>query len=95
MSRCLLFILLSVPCLFAQTASLRGTVTDPSGAVIPAAVVTLTAPDGSTKTANTDKNGFYSFTGLATGTYSASATAPQLSQAQPSTISVRPGVQTF
>jgi hypothetical protein len=95
MSRCLLFILLSVPCLFAQTASLRGTVTDPSGAVIPAAVVTLTAPDGSTKTANTDKNGFYSFTGLATGTYSASATAPQLSQAQPSTISVRPGVQTL
>ncbi|HYL35094.1 MAG TPA: carboxypeptidase regulatory-like domain-containing protein [Bryobacteraceae bacterium] len=81
--------------MFAQTASLRGMVADPSGALVPGAVVTLTTPDGSAKTTTTDKNGFYSFTGLATGAYSASASAPALSQPQPSSITLRPGVQTL
>src|SRR5579859_1855019 len=57
---------------FAQTGngSLSGQVTDPSGAAIPAATVTLTGPDHSVKTAQTDEQGRYSFKDLAPGAYS-------------------------
>jgi hypothetical protein len=37
----------------AQTASLRGQVTDQNGAVVPAAKVTLNGPSGPVKTATT------------------------------------------
>jgi len=84
-----------MPALFAQTATLRGVVTDPSGAVVPGAMVTLAGPDGSTKTTTADKSGVYSYSGLASGSYSARASAPDLSQAQPSNITVRSGVQTL
>src|SRR5215471_13757119 len=48
---------------YAQsTASLRGTITDPSGAVIPDAMVTLkSAENGSSRKTATDINGEYSF----------------------------------
>jgi len=57
---------------FAQTgnSSLSGQVTDPSGAAIPGATVTLTGPDHSTRTAQTDEQGRYSIKGLAPGAYS-------------------------
>jgi len=57
---------------FAQTGngSLSGQVTDPSGAAIPAATVTLTGPDHSTKTAQTDEQGRYTFKDLVPGAYS-------------------------
>src|SRR5205085_7040443 len=48
----------------AQTAtsSLRGTVTDPKGAVIPGATVTLTNPaTGYNRTTKTDSQGVYQF----------------------------------
>ncbi len=80
--------------LFAQTVVLRGLVTDPSGAVVPGAAVTVTAADGSSKTTTADKNGAYSFSDLATGAYSVSAKAPDLSQPRPAAITLRPGVQT-
>ncbi len=57
---------------FAQTTgngSLSGQVTDPSGAAIPAATVTLTGPNHSVKTAQTDEQGRYSFKDLAPGAY--------------------------
>ena len=57
---------------FAQSGngSLTGQVTDPSGAAIPAATVTLTGPGQSTKTAQTDEQGRYTFKDLAPGAYS-------------------------
>ncbi len=57
---------------FAQAGngSLSGQVTDPSGAAIPAATVTLTGPDHSTRTVQTDEQGRYSFKDLAPGAYS-------------------------
>ena len=63
-----------------QTASVRGQVVDQSGAVIPRATVTLTAPSGLVKTTTAAENGFYSFAGLTTGQYTARAAAPKLEQ---------------
>jgi hypothetical protein len=57
--------------LLAQSGeiSLRGQVFDQSGGAIPAINVTLTAPDGNTKTAQTNEEGKYTFRNLASGTY--------------------------
>lgn len=52
------------------TASLRGTITDPSGAVIPDATVSLkSAENGSSRRTVTDINGEYSFPQVAPGDY--------------------------
>jgi Carboxypeptidase regulatory-like domain len=57
---------------FGQTGniSLSGQVTDPSGAAIPAATVTLTVPGHETKVVQTDEQGRYVFRNLAPGAYS-------------------------
>src|ERR1700722_13860120 len=54
----------------AQTppASLRGAVTDPSGATVPGAVVQLRGP-GPEHSATTDGNGQYSFVAVQPGKY--------------------------
>jgi hypothetical protein len=55
---------------FAQgRASLRGLITDEFGAAIVGASVTLTDASGAPKTATTNADGTYSFTGLAPGKY--------------------------
>src|SRR5499427_10130654 len=52
------------------TASLRGTISDPSGAVIPDATVTLkSSENGSSRKTATDINGEYSFLQVAPGDY--------------------------
>lgn len=79
--------------LVAQTSTLRGTVTDESGAVVPAAQVTLTGAGGVLRTSS-DSAGNYSFSSLTGGSYSLTASAPQLIQAQPLAITVRQGIQT-
>jgi len=57
--------------LFAQTddLSLRGQITDSSGAVVPAVTVTVVGPDGVRKEVQTDEEGRYSFRNLPLGTY--------------------------
>jgi hypothetical protein len=80
---------------FAQTAILRGQVSDQSGAIVPGAKVTLTAADGGAKTAIADDKGSYVFPGLTTGDYTLSGTAPDLATSQPVKISLKPGAQTF
>lgn len=66
------FLLLAAPALFAQITktSLSGTVTDPTGAVVPAATVTATS-NGTAETATTQSgtNGFYVFPSLSPGIY--------------------------
>src|ERR1035437_2480977 len=57
------------------TGPLRGTMTDDSGAVIPAANVTLTGT-GVAKTAQTQADGTYVFQGLAPGPYAVKAALP-------------------
>src|ERR1700733_11564868 len=62
--------------LWAQnTASLHGQVTDPSGAAIPNATVTVSGPANTVKVATTDNSGNYTIVGLAPGQYSVRAFA--------------------
>jgi protocatechuate 3,4-dioxygenase beta subunit len=52
------------------TATIRGTVQDPSGGVLPGATVTLTnASTKGTQTAVTTERGTYTFSGVFPGTY--------------------------
>ena len=69
---------LSIPAaLLAQTTGvLRGQVTDPSGAAVPNASVTLTGPNNSVKVAQTDSSGNYTVNGLAAGQYTVRVMAP-------------------
>jgi hypothetical protein len=53
---------------WAQAPSLRGTVTDPSGAAVPGAVVQLRGPGGEQR-AKTGSAGQYAFPSVAPGTY--------------------------
>jgi Carboxypeptidase regulatory-like domain len=78
----------------SQTASLRGQVFDPSGAVVPQATITLTGSSGEPKTATADDHGSYLFTALPPGPYTVQATAPKLEQS-PVAITLKPGAQTL
>ena len=61
----------------ASTGALTGVVTDPSGAVIGGATVTLTnMGTGQTRTATTNTNGNYTFSLIPPGTYSIKFEAP-------------------
>ncbi len=63
----------SINCAYAQAVNgtVVGTVTDPTGAVIPDAKVALTNVDTSTtRTASTDANGYYTFPNMPPGRYS-------------------------
>ena len=59
----------------AQTGTVKGALTDDSGAVIPAATVTLTG-NGAAKTTQTQADGSYTFSGVQPGSYSVSANLP-------------------
>ncbi len=71
----------SIPAL-GQTdqGTITGTISDPSGAVIPNATVTLTNTDtGLVATKTTDASGVYTFSPIKIGNYKVSATAPSFS----------------
>ncbi len=75
-----------VPSMMAQSTisgDLTGTVTDPSGAVVSAATVTLKSDaTGQTRTTTTSSNGTYRFTLLSPGTYTVSVTAQGFSKTE-------------
>ena len=61
----------------AQTfATLRGNVTDPSGAGVPNASITVSGPNGSVKAGRSDPSGVYSIAGLTPGKYTVRVSAP-------------------
>jgi len=64
----------------STTGGLNGVVTDPTGAVLKGATVTLAGPQGSV-TVTSDNNGRYSSNGLTPGFYDVTATAPGFSKA--------------
>jgi hypothetical protein len=80
---------------FAQTAILRGQVTDESGAVIPGAKITLAGPRELSKATTVANDGSYSFADLPLGGYTVQASAPNPILRQPAKISLKAGVQTL
>src|SRR5215471_19025600 len=58
------------------TGILRGTVTDESGALIPAAPLTVTGPGGVRKNVQSQADGTYTLVGLAPGTYTVRLSMP-------------------
>src|SRR3954451_21005786 len=72
-----------------STGTVHGTMTDDSGAIIPAAVVNLTGK-GVTKSAQTQADGTYTFTGLAPGQYKVKASFPGFAQVN-KTVTVTTG----
>lgn len=87
------FTLWSAPRLLAQVANgdLHGQVTDPAGAVIPNATITVSSPAGATLTATTDASGNYVVHGLAAGTYMVSAMAEGFAPLSPQGVTVGQG----
>ena len=77
------------PSLMAQSlisGDITGTVTDPSGAVVSGATVTLKSDaTGATRTATTGSNGTYRFSLLSPGNYTIGVTAPNFSKAETKT----------
>jgi hypothetical protein len=59
----------------AQNLTMRGVITDPAGAAIPGAMVTLTGPDNFIKAAQADAEGRYALSGLRTGQFVLRATS--------------------
>jgi hypothetical protein len=92
----LLFSLMTLlcPCALAQTATLRGVVTDESAAVVPGAKVTLTGPSGLVDTTASGNDGSYSLKNVPFGAYTLDAAAPQLTLPRPAKVDVRSVVHT-
>jgi hypothetical protein len=90
-----LSVILSAAALAQSAGTLRGVVSDETGAVIPGAKVTVTGPRGVVKTTTAGVDGSYVFTGLPPGKYSVQAASPGLEQFQPATADVGPGVKTL
>src|SRR4051812_32868594 len=75
---------LSLATLAAQqtTGILRGTVTDESGALIPAARLTVTGPNGVRKNVQSQADGTYTIVGLAPGQYTVRLSLPGFAPVQ-------------
>ena len=74
----LFLLIFAVPLLSQIAASIRGRVSDDSGAVVPGAIVVATGPDGKARSAAANSAGTYALTGLKPGTYSVQASAQGL-----------------
>jgi len=72
----ILFLLAAVPGFGQAAGDISGTVTDPSGAVVPGARIVLRNLDtNAERTESSNSSGLYSFTNLQPGSYSITATA--------------------
>jgi hypothetical protein len=74
-----------------STGTLRGKVTDPSGAVVPQASVTATTSDGRSITVVTNNQGIYEFKGVASGSYTVTAVAKGFATDQEEGVNVVAG----
>ena len=86
---CLSFVFLTAAALAQYGASLQGTVTDNTGAVVPGATVTVTnQATGVARTAVTGDSGFYRIPGLAPGQYNVDAEANGFKKSSKSDVAV-------
>jgi hypothetical protein len=89
----LLLLLITAPA-FGQDASLSGRVTDPSGAMVASAVVTLQDSSGQAVSASTGPDGTYAISRLHIGDYGLSVAAPQLSLPEARKVTLHGGANT-
>jgi hypothetical protein len=71
-----------------NTGELRGQVTDPSGAVVAGATITITSTSGQTSTATSNNRGAYDFKALTPGLYSLAAEAKGFSAYQLTDVNI-------
>ncbi|MGH9402575.1 MAG: carboxypeptidase regulatory-like domain-containing protein [Terriglobia bacterium] len=75
-----------------RLGGLRGRVVDPSGAVVPAAVVVVTAQhQSSPRQVTTNRRGLYDIAGLAPGRYTVTASAPGFARLTRKNVVIGPG----
>jgi hypothetical protein len=88
-----LFLAISLGSISAQTSSgtLRGKITDPSGAVIPQATITATGVDGRTASVQSNHQGIYEIKGLAPGSYTVTAVAKGFALDTEADVQISPG----
>jgi len=91
----LLLVLAAMSC-FGQASAvngqIEGTVTDPSGAVVTGATVTVTNVNtGFTRTLKTDESGFFRFTVLPLGSYTVKVTAPGFAEKTQEGVAIEAG----
>jgi hypothetical protein len=75
----------------AATGTVRGTITDPTGAVVPSATVLLTSTSGNPRAAMSGRDGTYDFTAVAPGSYTLSVTMKGFAPADISGLTVTAG----
>ena len=73
------------------TGTLRGRVTDPSGAVVPKATVTVTGADGKSIVATSNQEGTYVVRGLAPGSYNVTIDAKGFAEDNEAEVQVAAG----
>lgn len=74
----LMAMIVSVAVAQTETGQITGTVTDPSGAVVPNAKVTVRQIEtGTTRTVNSSESGVYTVTNLLPGTYQITVESPE------------------
>jgi hypothetical protein len=88
-----LIALFSSSIVFGQSVTLRGLITDESGAIVPGATIVVTNGSGSTTNTVSANDGSYS-AALPPGDYSVQASAPSLKSAAVK-VSIRSGVQSL
>lgn len=75
-----------------STVTLHGAITDPTGAVIPNATISLTTPDGHTvATVTSDSSGQYSIASLKPGLYIVLVSARGFATSESKAVSFKPG----
>src|SRR6185437_14496088 len=70
----------------SQTGSIHGTITDPTGAVIPSSTVTVSGADGQARTGVSGANGAYAVENLAPGSYNVSVSAVGFANSAPRSV---------
>jgi hypothetical protein len=75
------------------SGTLRGVITDESGALVPGATIAVSNAAGPVKTGTSASDGAYSISGLAPGQYSVEAASPGLVQPQPASVNIASGPQ--
>ncbi|HXU47525.1 MAG TPA: carboxypeptidase-like regulatory domain-containing protein, partial [Candidatus Binatia bacterium] len=75
----------------SETGTLRGTITDPSGAAVVGATVTVTPSSGQPITATSNATGAYDVRGLAPGQYQVTSNAPGFQQFQNPAVIITAG----